>query len=294
MPRKKKKSETESPTEDVVESVEKTMEKITKQVEKVVKGKTSKDKKEATNKTAKKKIKKEEKSEKKVEEKTLIPLENYVKAGCYIGTKVITPHMRKYVYRRRNDGIAIINTNIIDKKLKQAAEFLSKFEPEDFIVVCKREAGWKAVNLFAKLTGARVFTKKYPAGILTNTQLPDFFETELVVICDPWLDKNALRDVNNVKKQVLGLCDTNNLTNGVDVIVPINNKSNKSLGVAFYVLAKVYLKARGREKELPDIEEFIGEKLQELQVKKPGKKRDIELEKARKKIEKLRELNKEE
>ncbi len=241
---------------------------------------------------------KEEKVEEKVIKKTkkgetLIPLEDYIKAGCYIGTKVITPHMRKYVYRRRNDGIAIINTNIIDEKLKEASEFVNKYEPGDFIVVCKREAGWRAVKLFAKLTGVKVFTKKYPAGILTNTRLPSFFETELVVICDPWLDKNALNDAKNVKKKVLSLCDTNNLTNGVDVVVPINNKSNKSLGVAFYVLAKEYLKAKKIDVKLPEMEEFIGEKLQELQVKK-DKKKDADLEKDKARIESIRELNKEE
>ena len=51
-------------------------------------------------------------------------LENdYVKAGVHIGTKVITPHMKPYVYRRRNDGIAIINTNSIDSKLKLTTLF---------------------------------------------------------------------------------------------------------------------------------------------------------------------------
>jgi len=262
---------------------------------------------EKTKKTAgdeEKKIEKEGKKEKvevkadlKTTEngKTLIPLEDYVKSGIYIGTKVITPHMRKYVYRRRNDGIAIINTNIIDEKLKQAAKFLAGYEPEEFIVVCKREAGWKAVNLFSKLTGIRVFTKKYPAGILTNTKLPDFFETELVFICDPWLDKNALKDANIVKKKVLALCDTNNLTSGVDVIVPCNNKSNKSLGVVFYILAREYMKAKGIKEKLPEIEEFIGEKLGELQVKKKSdKKKESELEKDKAKIEAIRELNKEE
>lgn len=106
---------------------------------------------------------------------TLIPLNDYIRSGTYIGTKVITPHMRPFIYRRRNDGIAIINTNIIDEKLKEAARFLGDFNPENIVVVCKRESGWRAVKLFSELTGIRCFTKKYPAGIITNTALPDFF-----------------------------------------------------------------------------------------------------------------------
>jgi len=211
---------------------------------------------------------KEEKTEEikeKIKEKkgTLIPLEDYIKAGSYIGTKVITPDMRPYVYRRRADGIALINTNFIDEKLKEAIDFLVKYEPENFIVVCKREAGWRAVKLFSELTGVKVFTKKYPAGIITNITLPDFFETDLIFICDPWLDRNALRDALNIKKKVMSICDTNNLTKGIEVIIPANNKGNKSLGLIFWIIAREYLKSRKIDKKLPDVEEFIGEKLEE-------------------------------
>jgi len=190
--------------------------------------------------------------------KTLVPVDDYVKAGVYIGTKVITPHMRQFVYRRRNDGIAIINTNIVDEKLKEMCKVISKYKPEDFVVVCKRETGWKAVQKFAELTGARIFTKKYPAGILTNPSLPNFFETEMVFICDPWLDKNALKDGNIIKKKVFALCDTNNYTFGINFFVPCNNKSAKSIGLVFYILTREYLKANKIEKEIK-IEDFVEE-----------------------------------
>ena len=227
--------------------------------------------------------KKKEKSEDKKETKanTLIPIEDYVKAGCYIGTKVITPDMRKFVYRRRADGIAIINTNVIDQKIGEAAKFIVKYKPNEWIIVCKREAGWRAVRLFAELTGVRTFTKKYPAGIITNTDLPDFFETEMIFVCDPWLDKNAMNDAANVKKKVFAICDTNNLARDAEFIIPANNKSNKSLGVIFYILAREYMKSHGIDKKLPSMEDFIGEKLEDLQPKKAKrvedeKKKDIE------------------
>jgi small subunit ribosomal protein S2 len=240
-------------------------------------------------KVEKKEEKKPEKEEKKVEtiskeskldsKDTLVPLEMYIKAGSYIGTKVITPDMRKYVYRRRNDGIAIINTNLIDEKLKEAIRFLNKFRPEDWVLVCKREAGWRAAKLFSELTGVRVFTKKYPAGIITNISLPNFFETEMIFICDPWLDKNALNDAVNVKREVMGICDTNNLTKGVNVVVPANNKGNKSLGLILWIVAREYMHARGINKELPNLEEFIGEKLEELPLKEKKKEKAREEEK---------------
>lgn len=226
---------------------------------------------------------------------TLIPLNDYIRSGTYIGTKVITPHMRPFIYRRRNDGIAIINTNIIDEKLKEAARFLSDFNPENVIVVCKRESGWRAVKLFSELTGIKCFTKKYPAGVITNTTLPDFFETELVVICDPWIDKNALNDALKMKKKVLALCDTNNFSFGVDKIVPCNNKSNKSLGIIFYILAREYLRIQRINKTLPPMKDFIGEELEDfIKEKKEEKVKAEELEEAKSKVEKLLSFNDEE
>jgi len=192
----------------------------------------------------------------KVKKRTdmLIPLEEYVKAGIYLGTKVVTPEMKPFVYRRRADGLAIFNTDLIDEKLKEGVEYLSKFEAKDIILVCKRQAGWKAAMKFAEITGIRTFTKKYPAGILTNTTLPDFFENQLTIVVDSWLDKNALHDTLRVKKKVLMVCDTNNFGKGADKIIIGNNKSPKSLGVIFYILARGYCREKGIEANIPDLD----------------------------------------
>ncbi len=200
----------------------------------------------------------------------LVPLEEYVKAGIYLGTRVVTPNMRPFVYRRRADGLAIFNTDTIDEKLKEGIEFLSKFAPEDVILVCKRQAGWKAAEKFSELTGVRVFTKKYPAGVITNKRLPDFFENELTIITDQWVDKNALNDTLIVHKKVLMICDTNNFSHGADQIIIGNNKSPKSVGLIFYVLARGYCKARGIQVDIPDLEWWTGED-EEIKAERPSR-----------------------
>jgi small subunit ribosomal protein S2 len=200
-----------------------------------------------------------EKIKAKKKEEMLVPLEEYVKAGIYLGTRVVTPDMKPFVYRRRADGLAIFNTDLIDEKLKEAIDYLSKFNPEDVILVCKRQAGWKTAEMFGRLTGIKVFAKKYPAGILTNTSLPDFFENELTIITDHWLDKNALNDTLNVKKSVLMICDTNNFSKGANQVIIGNNKSARSLGLIFYLLTKGYCKAKGIKCDIPDLEWWTGE-----------------------------------
>ncbi|MFH1607690.1 MAG: hypothetical protein ABIA78_01005 [archaeon] len=184
----------------------------------------------------------------------LIPLEEYVKAGIYLGTKVVTPQMKPFVYRRRADGLAIFNTDLIDEKLREGIQYLSKFDAKDIILVCKRPAGWKVAKMFSHLTGIRIFTKKYPAGVLTNTQLPDFFENELTIVTDSWLDKNSLNDTKRVNKKIMMICDTNNFPKNADQIIIGNNKSPKSLGVIFYLLTRGYCKERGIDKEIPDLD----------------------------------------
>jgi len=210
-------------------------------------------------------------SEPKKEDQTILtPLEDYIKTAAYLGTKVITPTMKKYVYRRRLDGLAILNTLLVDKKLAEGIEFIKQFKPEDWTLVCKREAGWRGAKMFAELTGVRTYTKKYPSGVLTNSILSDFIETKMVVICDPWLDKNALADAKNIRIPVCAICDTNNHTANCDVVIIGNNKSNKSMGLFFWLMAREYMKAHGIDKPVPSLEDFVGEA---LVLEEPRKKR---------------------
>lgn len=210
------------------------------------------------------------------EQTVLTDIEDYIKTSSYLGTKVITPSMRKYVYRRRMDGLAILNTLVVDKKLKDAIDMVKQYEPKDWVLICKREAGWRAVKMFSELTGVRIFTKKYPAGIITNTTLPNFFETKMIMICDPWLDKNALHDAKTVRIPVVGICNTNNNTADVDMVVIGNNHSNKSLGLFFWLLSREYMKAHGIDKKVPSLEDFVGEKLVLEEPKKKRKEKEAE------------------
>ncbi|MFH1290782.1 MAG: 30S ribosomal protein S2 [Nanoarchaeota archaeon] len=187
----------------------------------------------------------------------LAPIEDYLKSSMHLGTRAITPDMRPYVYKRRADSLAVFNTEILDDKLKEGGEFLAKYAPEDIVVVCKREAGGKAVEMFSEVTGIKAFIKKYPAGILTNPNLENFMEKDLLLICDPWTDKAALADAKRIKMPVIAICDTNNYTMTIDKVIPGNNKSAKSLGFIFYLLAKTYVKERKIDVNVPSISQWV-------------------------------------
>jgi small subunit ribosomal protein S2 len=241
-----KELEKEAEAESIEKSIEEKKKAILKKAEKLrekVEGATTEELKEQV--------------KEKKKEATLLPLDDYVKSGIYLGTKVVTPDMKPFVYRRRADGLAIFNTDLIDEKLKEGIEFIKNFEAKEIIIICKRQAGWKAVKMFSEITGLRAFTKKYPAGILTNTKLPNFFENELTIVFDSWLDKNALEDTRKVGKKILMICDTNNFSKGADCVVIGNNKSAKSLGLILYLLAKGYCEKREIEANIPKLEDWM-------------------------------------
>ena len=119
----------------------------------------------------------------------LIPLDNYLKVGLHIGTKFRTKYMEPFIYKIRSDGLAVLNVKKIDERIEIASKFLSQFEPNEILVACRRENGWKAVKLFSKLTGVRVIAGRYRPGMLTNPNLDNFSETKVLFVVDPWPDK---------------------------------------------------------------------------------------------------------
>ncbi|MBI1934875.1 30S ribosomal protein S2 [Candidatus Woesearchaeota archaeon] len=197
------------------------------------------------------------------EEKFLVARDVYLKSGIHIGTKFRTKYMEPFIYKTRPDGLSVLNLQKIDERIKVAASFLAQYDEKDTIIVCRRENGWKAVELFGKLTGIRTFAGRYPPGILTNPSLEEYTEAKIALVVDAWPDRNAVIDFVNVGIPVIALCDTNNQSNFLDLVVPCNNKGKKSLGLFFYILTKEFLKLKGKLKEGEDIiekiEDFTGE-----------------------------------
>lgn len=191
------------------------------------------------------------------EEKFLVPRDVYLKSGIHIGTKFRTKYMEQFIYKTRPDGLSVLNLQKIDERVKVAASFLVQYAPEDILVISRRENGWKAVELFGKLTGVRVFAGRYPPGILTNPNLEEYTEAKVVLVVDAWPDRNAVLDAVKIGIPVIALCDTNNQSNFIDLVVPCNNKGKKSLGLLFYILTKEFLRLKGNLKEGEELKERL-------------------------------------
>jgi len=197
------------------------------------------------------------------EQPFLVPQDQYLKSGIHIGTKFRTGYMNAFIYKTRPDGLSVLNLQKIDERIRTAANLLGQYAAGDILIVSRRENGWKAVKAFGKHTGIKVFAGRYPPGILTNPKLDTFIEVKVILVTDSWPDRNAIKDAMQVGMPVIALCDTNNQSNGIDLVVPCNNKGKKSLGLLFYIMAREYLRQRGQlaaDQEPPfTVEEFTDE-----------------------------------
>lgn len=193
----------------------------------------------------------------------LVPLEMYLKSGIHIGTKFKTSYMDEFVYKTKPDGLYVLNLQKIDERIAIASTMLAKYKTEDILIVSRRENSWKAAKAFGRVTGIRSFVGRYPPGVLTNPALESFIEAKLMIVTDAWPDRNAVADAIRVGIPIIGLCDTNNQANNLDLVVPCNNKGKKSLGLLFYIMAREYLIKTGmleKGQEPPfKLEEFVEE-----------------------------------
>lgn len=197
-------------------------------------------------------------------ETLLVPLEQYLASGIHIGTKFRTAHMSRFIYKVNPNGLCVLNVQEIDRRIRVAAKILAKYNPEDIVIVSRRENGWKAAKAFAKVLGIeKVFAGRYPAGIITNPNLSTYFEPKLMLVIDPLPDKNAVHDALISGVTTIALCDSNNTIESIDFAIPCNNKGSKSIGLVLWLLATGYLQDRGLlEKEKPldtPVEDFISE-----------------------------------
>ena len=191
------------------------------------------------------------------ESELLIANDEYLRSGIHIGTKFRTKHMSNFIYKTRPDGLSVLNIQSIDERIRLAVKFLAQYDPEHVLVVSRRENGWKPAKAFADATGAKHFAGRYPPGILTNPNLRDFVEAKVMVITDAWPDKNAVADAQKIGIPVVGLCDTNNQANGIDLVVPCNNKGKKSLGLIYWLLAKLFMKEKDLVKKDEDFKHSL-------------------------------------
>ena len=187
----------------------------------------------------------------------LIDEDTFLTCGVHIGTKQKSKDMEPYVYKVRDDGLRILNVNMTSEKVVEAAQFLKEFDPKDVLVVSARQYGWKPATKFAESCGFECIAGRFTPGRLTNPEMRFFIEPKVIVLTDPAADAQAFREATNIKIPVIAMCDSNNLTANVDIVIPGNNKGRRSLALIYWLLSREMLRKRGELAAGEDLEESI-------------------------------------
>jgi len=175
----------------------------------------------------------------------LIPEDIYLTSGVHIGTQQKSADMKEFIFKVRTDGLYVLDVKRTDERIRIAAKFLSGFEPSRILIVSARQYGQKPAKVFGKTVGASVIAGRFVPGSLTNPILPNFAEPEVLFVTDPAADEQALREALNVGIPIVGICDANNETKYVDLVIPSNNKGRRALATIYWLLTREVLKARG-------------------------------------------------
>jgi Ribosomal protein S2 len=86
-------------------------------------------------------------------------------AQCHLGTKNCDYQMERYIYKRRNDGIYIINLGKTWEKLQLAARVIVAIEnPQDIVVQSARPYGQRAILKFAHYVNAKALSGRHTPG----------------------------------------------------------------------------------------------------------------------------------
>jgi small subunit ribosomal protein S2 len=187
----------------------------------------------------------------------LIPVEEYLGAGVHIGTQQKTQDMDRFIHRVRTDGLYVLDVGMTDQRIRTAANFLANYEPEQILVTSSRQYGQFPAKKFADAVGARARTGRFIPGTLTNPKYEGYIEPDVLVVTDPIGDAQAVKEAITVGIPVIAMCDSNNQTGNVDLVVPTNNKGRKALSVVYWLLANETLDRRGASPSYA-LEDFEG------------------------------------
>lgn len=175
----------------------------------------------------------------------LIDQATYLEAGIHIGTKIKTPGMKRFIYKIREDGLYLLELNVIDQKIRQAAKLLAQYKPKDIVVTASRIYAIASASKFAEITKSKLLTGRVVPGIFTNPNREDFQEPGIILLSDTRNERQAVKEASTTSIPIIALCDTDNWIKFVDLVVPCNNKGRRALALVYFLLSREFLKEKG-------------------------------------------------
>lgn len=176
----------------------------------------------------------------------LIPSEDYKKYRMNKGELFRNKKLDRFLSWETPTGRNMFSIQAIDERLKIASKFLCT--KKNVAVVCS-DLGCEAAKEFGKATGAKVIDN-YRSSLFSNPKNKQYNEPEVIFVTNADENRNVIAEANLNNVPVVAFCNTNSLTDGIDLIVPINTTNQKSLEIGLWLIANEIRKLRG-EAEIP-------------------------------------------
>jgi len=165
--------------------------------------------------------------------------------GIRIGTLVKTKSMAHFVSRTQANGLHVIDVSKTLGRIDIAAKFIARSEVGRVVVYSAREYAKTPIEKFCEATGAIGLTGRFMPGTFTNPLYPHHLDPEIVLVADPAVDFQALDEASKLGIPVVAICDTDNVTASVDIVIPANNRGRSALAAIFWLLARYVLMHSG-------------------------------------------------
>jgi small subunit ribosomal protein SAe len=167
-------------------------------------------------------------------------------AKMHQGSTNCNYQMNQYVFKRSSAGNHVFDIQKMWEKINLTARIIAAIDnPADVCIVSSKDMGQRASLKCAKFIQGTAMNGRFSPGSFTNHSQAGFREPRLIIVTDPTVDHQAVREASYVNIPVVSLCDADSPIKYIDVCIPCNNKSAHSVGLVYWFLAREVQRLRG-------------------------------------------------